>query len=87
MDRIFEKLYEAHIEEEQENFSIIESNLIKKEYDVYLELFESLSGAQKKLLSEFSTVRDERFERETKKAYIKGFKTAIRLMAESSKEE
>ena len=86
MDKIIEKLYNSHLQEEQFPFGIAEKESMQKEYDAYCTLSEMLSKEGKELLMEYSDLNEVRHKSELKSAYENGFKTAIKLILESVKE-
>ena len=86
MEKIIEKLYEIHLNEEQYPFGIVDKESIQKEYDLYFFLSQTLSGDDKEHFSEYANLNDERHKMELKAMYEYGFKTAVKLFLETIKE-
>ena len=86
MDKVIEKLYNLHLEEEQFPFGVVDKESMEKEYDTYCMLAQTLPKFMKQQLSEYANLNDERHKRELQAAYEYGFKTAMKLILESVKE-
>lgn len=86
MEKIIEKLYDLHLQEEQFPFGIADKERMQKEYETYCTLSQTISPLIKKQLSEYVSLNDERHKAELKAMYVYGFKTAIRLILEGVKE-
>lgn len=86
MEKIIEKLYNLHLEEEQFPFGVADKESMEKEYDIYCMLAQTLPPFMKQQLSEYATLNEERHKTELKAAYEYGFKTAMKLILESVKE-
>ena len=86
MEKIIEKLYKIHLEEEQLPFGVVDKEVIEKEYEAYCLLSQTLPQDMRKRLSEYANLNEERRKVEMQAAYQYGFKTAIRLILEGIKE-
>ena len=86
MEKIIEKLYQLHVQEEQYCFGVIDKEKMEKEYDAYCKLFQTLPTFMKGQLTEYSNLNEERHQAELKAAYEYGFKTAIKVVLEGIKE-
>ena len=86
MEKIIEKFYNLHLEEEQFPFGVADKESMEKEYDIYCMLAQTLPQFMKQQLSEYATLNEERHKRELQVAYEYGFKTAMKLILESVKE-
>ena len=86
MEKIIEKLYQVHLDEEQFPFGIYDKEKMAKEYDAYCKLSQTLPAFMHGLLTEYSNLNEERRKVELQAAYEYGFKTAIKLILESTKE-
>ena len=86
MEKIIEKLYQLHLEEMQYSFGYVDREKMEKEYDAYCKLSQTLPAFMKGLLMEFSNLNEERRKAELQAAYEYGFKTAIKLILEATKE-
>ena len=86
MNKIVEKFYELHLQEEQFPFGVVDKESMQKEYEAYCMLSQTLSPSMKNMLSEYVNLNDERHKAELKAMYKYGFKTAIQLIFESLKE-
>ena len=87
MDSIIEKLFNLHIESE-EYFStmMVEKEDLQKECALYGVLYDSLSSETLSHLREYLNLLEMRTKREKQALYEIGFKTAIRIVLESTKE-
>ena len=86
MDKIIEKLYKLHLEEEQFPFGVADKESMQKECEVYCMLAQTLPQPMREQLSEYSALNEERHQSELQAAYEYGFKTAIKLVLESLKD-
>ena len=86
MEKMIEKFYQLHLQEEQFPFGITDREKMEKEYDAYIMLSQTLPKFMKEQLSEYVNLSDERHKAELQAAYEYGFKTAIKLMLESVKD-
>ena len=86
MEKIIEKLYNLHLQEDQFPFGIVNKESMQKEYDLYYILAQTLSSSMKDQLLEYVNLNNERHKMELKAMYEYGFKTATRLFIESLKE-
>ena len=86
MEKIIEKLYDLHLQEEQYPFGIVDKGSMQKEYDIYYILSQTLPPLMKDQLSEYINLNSERHKAELKAMYEYGFKTGIKLVLESVKE-
>ena len=86
MEKIIEKLYQLHVQEEQYCFGIIDKEKMEKEYNAYCQLSQTLPAFMKGQLTEYSNLNEERHKAELQAAYVYGFKTAIKLILEGVKD-
>ena len=86
MEKIIEKLYQIHLQEEDFSLGIVDREKMQKEYDAYCALSQTLPTFMKGQLSEFSNLNEERHKAELQSAYELGFKTAIKLILEGVKD-
>ena len=86
MNKMIEQIYTIQTEEDPCLFMGGNRERIKREWALYDELYSSLLEKNKTLFLEYTNHCTERHAEELKNAYEKGFKAAIRLLAESMKE-
>ena len=86
MEKIIEKLYQLHLQEEDFFLGVVDREKMQKEYDVYCALSQTLPAFMKEQLTEYSNLNEERHQAELKAAYEYGFKTAIKIVLEGIKE-
>ena len=86
MEKIIEKLYQIHLQEEDFSLGIVDREKRQKEYDAYCALSQTLPTFMKGQLAEFSNLNEERHKAELQSAYELGFKTAIKLILEGVKD-
>ena len=86
MEKIIEKFYDLHLQEEQLPFGFVDKERMNKEYDAYCTLSQTLPPSIKGLFAEYVNLSDERHKAELKCMYEYGFKTAIKLLIEGMKE-
>jgi hypothetical protein len=86
MDKIIEKLYNSHLQEEQFPFGIAEKESMQKEYELYCMLTQTMPQPMREQFREYVTLNEERHQSELKTIYEQGFKMAIKLILEGIKE-
>jgi hypothetical protein len=86
MEKIIEKLYELHVKEEPEVFTMTDREKMQREYDTYLAFSQILLPHMREELREYVNLNEERHKDELQKAYTNGFKAAIKLVLEGIKE-
>ena len=86
MEKMIEKFYELHLQEEQYPFGVIDKERMQKEYEAYYTLVDALSPCEKEQMLEYVNLNNERHKSELKAMYEYGFKMAINLILESVKE-
>lgn len=86
MEKIIENLYNIHITKENFPFGVPNKEQENREWELYNNLYEKLSGDERAMFLEYAELRAERQKEERQAVYMYGFKTAIRLIIESLKE-
>ena len=86
MEKMIERLYQAHLQEEALPFGVTNRENMQKECEVYCSLLEGLKQPMKDQLREYENLTEERHKAELQAAYEYGFKTAVKLVLESLKD-
>ena len=86
MEKIIKKLYDLHLQEEQYPFGVVDKENMRKEYEAYCTLAQTLAPLMKEKLSEYVNLNNERHKTELMAVYEFGFKTAMKLVLECVKE-
>ena len=86
MNKVIEKFYKIYLDEEAFLVSMVDKEKAKEEWELYNVLYENLSEEHKKELLKYIHLRGDREKEELKEAFVRGFKTAVRLWAEALKE-
>ena len=86
MEKMIERLYQAHLQEEQLPFGVPNRENKQKECEIYCLLSEELPQPMRELLRDYDGLIEERHEAELQTAYEHGFKTAIKLILEGVKD-
>ena len=64
MEKIIEKLYQIHLQEEDFSLGIVDREKMQKEHDAYCALSQTLPTFLKGQLAEFSNLNEERHKAE-----------------------
>ena len=83
MEKIVDKIYDEELKERDGFFGKINSKQTSKEWQIYDELYEALSGRDKEKFCEYLRIINERHTMEMREAYKQGFKTGIAMIMES----
>lgn len=86
MEKIIEKLFATQLQTENLPLGIVDTEVAKREWELYSILYEKLSNEEKKMFSEYTNLCAERHQAELYAAYSYGFKTATKLWVEGLKE-
>lgn len=86
MENIIEKLYQIHLDADIFSFSFLNKEATEKEWQLYHYLYRNLSGDIKKAFLEYVETKTVRQNEESKKAYVQGFKNALKLITEALKD-
>ncbi|MBQ8429685.1 MAG: hypothetical protein IJX30_06285 [Clostridia bacterium] len=86
MEKIIEKIFAMQLQTENLLLGIVDSEVAKREWEVYSILYEKLPMEEKKIFVEYTNLCAERHQEELYSAYSYGFKTATKLWMEGLKE-
>ena len=86
MEKMIERLYQAHLQEEQLPFGVPNREKQQKECEIYCTFSEDLPQPMKALLKEYDSLIEERHKAELQAAYEYGFKAAVKLILEGIKD-
>ena len=82
MEKIVDKIYEEELKECDGVFVKTNSKQVSKEWQMYDELYETLSGKDKEKFCEYLRIVNERHSMEMREIYKQGFKTGIGMIME-----
>ena len=85
MEKIIEKLYEAHLNVEDFVFCAKNKEAQREEWELYCFFYETLAKEEGKVFAKYVDMREQRHREERQAAYETGFKTAIKMILESLK--
>ena len=86
MEKMIEILYKANMEQFSYAFARQDTEAMKREWALYEQLQENLTKEQKTDFQEYTNLCAERHSVERRAAYEQGFKAAIRLLLEATKD-
>ena len=86
MESIIERLFHLHVTSEQYPHAVEKKEEFQQEWELYGILYDSLPTEALSKLKEYLALLEARTNREKQELYEIGFKTAIRLVLESTKE-
>ncbi len=86
MEKIIEKLYYLHKENEPFPYGKVCREKENREWELYHYLYENLLIDERSIFSEYINLKTDRNKEELLASYEFGFKTAIQLITEALKE-
>jgi hypothetical protein len=86
MENIIEALYNLHLQTNLQPFGFDDLQKTKQEIQLYTFLYENLSEKDKKIFLNYMDLLNTRNKEQLLAAYSCGFKTAIKLILQSTKE-